>query len=72
MDYTKYIEINQAIRFGRPILIGTRISVYDVMNWLGNGMTKEEIINDFPELTNDMIKACLLFVAQRENRIRVA
>lgn len=72
MDYTKYIEINQAIRFGRPILIGTRISVYDVMNWLGNGMTKEEIINDFPELTNDMINACLLFVAQRENRIRVA
>lgn len=72
MDYTKYIEINQAIRFGRPVLIGTRISVYDVMNWLGNGMTKEEIINDFPELTNDMINACLLFVAQRENRIRVA
>lgn len=72
VDYTKYITIDPNKRFGRPILQGTRISVYDVLNWLANGMTKEEILNDFPELNENAINACLSFAANRENRIRIA
>ncbi len=70
VDYKKHITIDPNIRFGKPIILGTRISVYDVLNWLANGMDKEEIILDFPELNEDSISACLSFVANRENRIR--
>ena len=49
MNYAEYIEINPEIRFGKPIIKGTRISVYDILNWLSQGMTKEEIIEDFAE-----------------------
>lgn len=72
VDYKKYITINPNKRFGKPILIGTRISVYDVLNWLANGMSKKEILKDFPELNENSINACLSFVANRENIIRVA
>ena len=72
IDFKEHITINPEIRFGKPTIIGTRISVYDVLNWLANGMSIEEIIYDFPELTEENIKACLLFAANRENRIRVA
>ena len=72
IDFKDHITINPEIRFGKPTIIGTRISVYDVLNWLANGMNIEEIIYDFPELTEENIKACLLFAANRENRIRVA
>ncbi|MGE0773238.1 MAG: DUF433 domain-containing protein [Cyclobacteriaceae bacterium] len=48
------------------------MSVYDVLNWLANGMAKKEIIDDFPELTEDHINACLSFAADREHRLRVA
>jgi len=57
----KYIEINPDIRFGKPILIGTRISVYDVLSWLSNGMTIEQIIIDYPELSKEQINACIVF-----------
>lgn len=72
MNFQKYISIDSSKRFGKPIITGTRISVYDVLNWLANGMTKEEIILDFPELSNEQIRACLAFAADRENKIRVA
>ncbi len=72
IDFKEHITINPEIRFGKPTIIGTRISVYDVLNWLGNGMSITEIIYDFPELTEENIKACLLFSANRENRIRIA
>lgn len=72
IDFKKFIEINPNTRFGKPVIKGTRISVYDVLNWLANGLTKQDIIKDFPELTEDAINACLSFVAKRENRIRVA
>jgi len=48
INYQEYIEIKPEIRFGKPIIKGTRISVYDVLNWLANGMTFNEIITDFP------------------------
>ncbi|WP_339888513.1 DUF433 domain-containing protein [uncultured Flavobacterium sp.] len=72
INYQKYIEINAELRFGKPIIIGTRISVYDILNWLANGMTFEEIINDFPELTDEHIKAALAYAADKEHKTRVA
>jgi len=72
MDYQKYIEIRAEKRFGRPCIKGTRISVYDVLNWLSNGMSKEEIMKDFEELTEDMINACLAFAADIERRLKAA
>ena len=72
MDYHKFIEIRSDKRFGRPCLKGTRISVYDILNWLSNGMTKEEIMSDFKEISEDMINACLAFAADKERRIKIA
>jgi uncharacterized protein (DUF433 family) len=72
MDYNQYIEIIPEKRFGRPCIKGTRISVYDVLNWLANGMAKNEIIADFPELNETQINACLSYAAEREHRMRVA
>lgn len=71
IDFKKYITIDPERRFGRPSIIGTRISVYDVLNWLANGKSISEIIEDFPELNEDQIKACLLFAAQKEGRLKV-
>jgi len=65
------IEINPEKRFGRPIIIGTRISVYDVLSWLSEGMSMNDIILDFPELTEDQIKACLSYAADKEHKLRV-
>jgi len=72
INYQEHIEINSEIRFGKPIIKGTRISVYDILNWLANGKTNEEIVFDFPELSIDDIKSCLAYAAQKEHKIRVA
>ncbi len=72
MNYSNYIEIVPEKRFGRPCIKGTRISVYDVLSWLASGMTKEEIIEDFPELNEEQINACLAFAADREHKLRIA
>jgi len=71
MDYQQYIEINSEIRFGRPCLKGTRISVHDVLGWLASGMTIEDIIADFPQLNREQILACLAYSADRERRVKV-
>jgi len=72
INYLEYIEINSEKRFGKPCIKGTRISVYDVLNWMANGMTKKEIINNFPELNENQINACLAFAANKEHKLRVA
>lgn len=72
MDIRKYIEINSEKRFGKPVVKGTRISVSDVLNWLANGMSKEEIILDFPELSEESINACLFFASSKEGHLRIA
>jgi len=72
MDFGQYIEIIPEKRFGRPCIKGTRISVCDVLNWLANGMTKNDIVKDFPEINEVQINACLSFAAEREHRMRVA
>ena len=71
IDYKQYITINPEIRFGKPIIIGTRITVFDVLNWLANGITFDEIILDFPELNENHIKACLYYAADREHKIQI-
>ncbi|WP_192346340.1 DUF433 domain-containing protein [Algoriphagus sp. Y33] len=72
MEFIKYTEINPSKRFGQPSIIGTRISVADVLNWLASGMSKEEIISDFPELSLESINACLFFAATREKHLGIA
>jgi len=72
MNYQDYIEIRVDKRFGKHCLKGTRISVYDVLNWLSNGMTKEDIMKDFVELDEQMINACLAFAADKERKLHIA
>ncbi len=71
MNYQEFIEIRADKRFGKPCIKCTRITVYDVLNWLSNGMTKEEIMKDFEELNEQMINACLAFAADKERKLRV-
>ncbi|MCX6235183.1 MAG: DUF433 domain-containing protein [Bacteroidetes bacterium] len=70
--YIDRIVINPNIRFGRPCVKGTRIAVYDVLNWLASGMSHEQIVKDYPELKEEDIKACLAFAADKEHKLRVA
>uniref|UniRef100_UPI0010CA7E95 DUF433 domain-containing protein n=1 Tax=Echinicola rosea TaxID=1807691 RepID=UPI0010CA7E95 len=72
MDYKAYITIDPNIRFGKPVIKGSRIAVYDVLSWLANGMIYEEIMEDFPEISKEHIQACLAYAADREHKIRVA
>jgi len=71
MNYTEYIEINPEKRFGKPCVIGTRISVYDVLSWMAEGMSISDIIDDFPELNEMQIKACLAYAADKEHKLKV-
>lgn len=68
IKYKDFITLEPGKRGGKPCIRGLRITVYDVLSWLANGMSHEEIIDDFPELTNDDITACLQFAAEREHR----
>jgi uncharacterized protein (DUF433 family) len=66
VDYHKIITVEPGKRGGKPIIRGMRITVYDVLSYLASGMSHEEILQDFPELTEDDIFACLAFAADRE------
>ncbi len=70
MNYQDIIEITPGKRSGKPCIKNTRITVYDVLGWLANGMTKEEIIEDYPELTPEHIQACLAYAAEREHHLQ--
>lgn len=72
MNYTDFISIDPSIRFGKPSITGTRITVSDVLGWLASGMSFDEILADFPELKVDQIKACLAFAADREQKLKYA
>ncbi len=71
-NYLDIIFIDPNIRFGKPCVKGTRITVYDVLGWLASGMTKQEIIQDYPELDESKINACLGYAADREHKLRIA
>jgi uncharacterized protein (DUF433 family) len=69
MDLLDRITIDPARRSGKPCIRDTRISVYDVLDYLASGMSEQEILADFPELAPDDLKASLAFAAQRERRL---
>ena len=70
--YLERITIDAGTRFGRPCIRRTRISVYDILGWFASGMTAQDILNDFPELTADGIQAALSYAADRERKILTA
>ena len=72
VDYRNIIKRNPNKRFGKPCVRDTRITVFDVLGWLAAGMTHDEILADFPELTNEDIKACLAYAADREHKLQHA
>jgi uncharacterized protein (DUF433 family) len=72
VNYKEFIEVNPEIRFGKPVIKGTRITVYDVLQWLASGMSHEEIINDFPQVTEHQILACLAYAANKQRIVKVA
>lgn len=69
MDYGKIITIDPAKRGGKPCIRGLRITVYDVLDYMASGMSGDEILKDFPDLTQDDLRACLAFAADRERRL---
>ena len=70
--YSDIITIDPQVRFGKPTVRGMRITVYDVLGWLASGMTNVDILNDYPDLTNEDITACLLYAADREHKLRIS
>lgn len=70
-SYHNIITIEQGKRSGKPCIRGMRITVGDVLGWLAAGMTHDEIFEDFPELTEEDIRACLAYAADRENKAKV-
>lgn len=68
-DILERITINPAVRSGKPVVRGTRITVSDVLEYLAGGMTPDEILADFPDLDNEDIRAVLAYAAQREHRL---
>jgi len=69
MNYQAYITIEPDKRGGKPCIRGLRITVYDVLDYLASGMTEAEILEDFPDLTREDIRACLAFAADRERKL---
>ena len=69
MDYRKVITIEPSKRGGKPCIRGLRITVYDVLEYLASGMSEDEILRDFPDLTREDIRACLAFAADRERKL---
>jgi len=69
MDYRKIITIEGDKMGGKPCIRGMRITVYDVLDYLASGMTEDEILEDFPDLTREDLRACLAFAADRERRL---
>jgi uncharacterized protein (DUF433 family) len=71
MDYSHLITIEPGKRSGKPCIRGLRITVTDALEYLAAGMSVEQIIDDFPDLTAEDIRACLAFAADRERRLCV-
>jgi len=70
-ELSAYITIDPEVCFGKPCIKGTRISVGDILRWLSVGMTIEEIIEDYPELQENHIRAALAFAAVRDKITKV-
>ena len=71
MDYAKIITIDPGKRSGKACIRDLRITVYDVLDYLAAGMSQEQILADFPDLTETDIRACLAFAADTERRFEI-
>jgi uncharacterized protein (DUF433 family) len=69
MDYRKYITLEPGKRGGKACIRGLRITVYEVLDYLASGMSEDEILRDFPDLSREDIRACLAFAADRERKL---
>lgn len=69
MSWHDRISVNPAVRTGKPCIKGTRVTVYDVLEYLAGGMTEDQILSDFPDLAREDIRASLAFAAARERRL---
>lgn len=72
MNFDAYISITPGIRNGKPCLKGTRITVYDVLDYLADGLTEAELLAEFPTLRPEHIRAALAFAAARDRRLAAA
>lgn len=72
MDYRERIIIDPEVRFGKPTIKGTRITVGDVLEYMAGGDSEEDVLANFPQLTTDDVRACLAFAADRERHARIA
>jgi uncharacterized protein (DUF433 family) len=72
MSYHEIITVEPGKRGGQPSIRGMRITVYDVLSYLASGMSEQDVLSDFPELTHEDILACLSFAADREGQPSVA
>lgn len=72
VDYRKIITIEPGKRGGKPCIRRIRITVGDVLGWLAAGMTHAEIIDDYPDLTEEDILACLAYAADKERNAMIA
>ena len=70
-ELSDYIVIDQGVRFGKPCIKGTRITVGDILQWLSEGIAISEILDDYPLLKEEHIKAALSFAARREEIVKV-
>ncbi len=70
-DYKDIITIEAGKRGGKPCIRGLRITVYDILNWFASGMSRQEILDDFQELSNEDITAALKFASDRETKATV-
>ena len=69
MNFMDRIAIDPEIRGGKPCIKGTRITVYDILEYLADGMSEAQVLSDFPSLARDDIRAVLAFAAARERRL---
>ena len=68
MSLLDRISVDPAVRFGKPCVRGTRLTVGDVLGYLAGGMSDDQVLADFPQLTKDDLRACLAYAAERERR----
>jgi uncharacterized protein (DUF433 family) len=71
MEFSGIITIEPGKRAGKPCIRGLRITVYDVLDSLASGMTTQDILRDFPYLTEQDVRACLAFAADRERKLEM-
>ena len=72
MEYKHHIEIDPNIRFGKPVIKGTRITVFEILGWLASGMSYDQITSDYPSIKKEQILACLAYSADKERKVTIA